>query len=274
MTEDWREMMRWKGYVVERCLGVGGFSKVYLLRDLQTGLEYAGKVSIQKEMLRKEYEILHKLSHPMFPEVYDYWAALDNAVLRMEYVPGVTLGRLAACPRDLAKTDGTPEQNGLSGQMVWSLGAKIAEGMAYLQNLHPPILYRDLKPENIMVQKDGSVKLLDFGCAMEYDKQDYRTVGTPGFAAPEQLAGIEVGLSADVYALGQTLMQVLNKADHSKDAKNLRKVLSLCANEKVEDRPPDMDAVLDLLTGRSTRDYPRWKKNVRMFGLKTYNNRS
>ena len=52
MTEDWREMLRWKGYVVERCIGVGGFSKVYLIREGQTGREFAGKVSTQKEMLR------------------------------------------------------------------------------------------------------------------------------------------------------------------------------------------------------------------------------
>ncbi len=263
MTEDWREMLRWKGYVVERCIGVGGFSKVYLIREGQTGREFAGKVSNQKEMLRKEYEILQKISHPLFPRAYDFWEGIDTVIMKMEYVPGIPLDRLMYGIEKKCGQNGMNERRGLSGQAVLPLGIQLAEGLSYLQRLPSPVLYRDLKPENIMVQEDGSIKLLDFGCAIQYEQPDYRQVGTPGFAAPEQLAGGAVDFSADVYGLGQTLKKVLKGRDHSRESKRLRRILALCTRQEIEERPPDMDAVLDLLRGQSTKNYPMWKKNIR-----------
>lgn len=266
MTDMWYEDMLRAGYSVEHCIGEGGFSKVYLIRELRTGQEFAGKVSSHLDMLRKEFEILQRIQHPMFPRAFDFWSFAGMAVMRMEYIHGITLGSFSSCRQ-------TPKQSvhgqvGLQAQILISMGIQLAEGMFYLQRLHPPLIYRDLKPENIMVEKNGGMRLLDFGCALELGQHDFRTAGTPGFAAPEQLGGGEVGFSADVYGLGKTLEHILDKRDHSREAQRLRKILALCIQTEIEKRPPDMEAVLGLFKGRSTKDYPRWKKNVREFEFK------
>ena len=276
MTDTWHKEMSRFGYSVERWIGEGGFSKVYLIRELRTGQEFAGKVSSHLDMLRKEFEILQRIQHPMFPRAVDFWSFAGMAVMRMEYIHGITLGSFSSCrqtPKQFGRGQTAFRQSvhgqvGLQAQILISIGIQLAEGMSYLQRLHPPLIYRDLKPENIMVEKNGGMRLLDFGCALELGQHDFRTAGTPGFAAPEQLKGGEVGLSADVYGLGKTLEHILDKRDHSREAQRLRKILALCTQTEIEKRPPDMEAVLGLFKGRSTKDYPRWKKNVREFEFK------
>lgn len=65
--------------------------------------------------------------------------------------------------------------------------AEVAIALAYLHSKQ--IVYRDLKPENILIDKDGHVKLVDFGFAKKIEKNHTLTVcGTPGYLAPEQMA--------------------------------------------------------------------------------------
>ncbi|MCA9604844.1 MAG: serine/threonine protein kinase, partial [Myxococcales bacterium] len=82
------------------------------------------------------------------------------------------------------------------------------------------VVHRDLKPANVFLEKDGGVKLLDFGLAKmlsidETSSEDGtltrkgRIVGTPAYMAPEQITGVFIDVRADVYALGVMLYELL-----------------------------------------------------------------
>jgi len=72
------------------------------------------------------------------------------------------------------------------------------------------VVHRDLKPQNIIIDHQGELVVVDFGLAASAERSgESSRGGTPGYAAPEQFAGASVGPSADVYALGVILFQIL-----------------------------------------------------------------
>jgi hypothetical protein len=72
------------------------------------------------------------------------------------------------------------------------------------------IIHRDIKPANIMRQRQGKIYLLDFGAVRDlFATSKWTTVGTTGYAAPEQYHGGEVYPSTDLYALGVTCLRLL-----------------------------------------------------------------
>lgn len=76
------------------------------------------------------------------------------------------------------------------------------------------IIYRDLKPENVMIDKDGHIKLIDFGFAKKLSQTKNRTLtncGTLGYSAPEVLMGVSQGYSypVDIWSYGILLCELI-----------------------------------------------------------------
>ncbi|MCM1541946.1 MAG: serine/threonine protein kinase [Blautia sp.] len=184
-------------YCLVRTLGEGAFSQVYLAED-KNGNPYACKVSREIKMLRREAEMLSRLYHPLFPAYLGYEESGGTGRLFMEYIPGRSLGQLAR------------RRGGFSATQAMRITEELADGLRYLHERQPTVLYRDLKPDNIIVCEDGHVKIVDLGCACVLDEQGGERVGTPGFAPPEQLsAGRTAGIYSDVYGLGRTIQNVV-----------------------------------------------------------------
>ena len=72
----------------------------------------------------------------------------------------------------------------------------------------PPVVHGDVKPENVMLAADGRAVLIDYGTAMRLG-DDHERLGTPGFSAPEVLAGEELSAAADVYSLAALTVYLL-----------------------------------------------------------------
>jgi formylglycine-generating enzyme required for sulfatase activity len=201
-TVGWRLMspgVRIGGYVLDRRIGEGGMSAVYLARDaaldrpvalkiLQPNL--VGDAGMRRRFLR-EGRIARFLSHPNVVPVYDVVADGELVALVMEYVPARTLAEFAA---------------------------EVADGMlAGLQAAHEHgVVHRDLKPGNVLVEEvDGHLvaRIIDFGIARILEGTTYTlsgaVLGTCRYMSPEQVRSRPVDTRADLYAFGVVLFEML-----------------------------------------------------------------
>jgi serine/threonine protein kinase len=191
-------------YRIIALLGRGGMGEVYRADDLTLGQGVALKFLPDQsardeptlERFRNEVRIARRVSHPNVCRVYDVGEVDGQTFFTMEYVDGEDLAsllrRIGRLPQDKALE--------IARQLCAGLAAAHAKG----------VLHRDLKPANIMLDGRGQVVITDFGLAGVAD--DIRgaevSSGTPAYMAPEQIAGKEVSMRSDIYALGLVLYEV------------------------------------------------------------------
>ncbi|MEO5616869.1 MAG: sigma 54-interacting transcriptional regulator, partial [Candidatus Eisenbacteria bacterium] len=195
-------MERYAGrYGLLKQLGKGGMGEVVLADDLNTGAEYAlkrltlGKDGPGAGLLRTEFEALARIRHPSIVRVVEFGFDFENApFLVMEFIPG--------WPADQVVRPGAWDALAL-------LAARVTAG---LEALHAAgIAHGDLKPGNVLVGPPGDdgrprdVRLVDFGLAALAGRGAQGHRGTPGYTAPEVVAGGTPDAAADLYALGATL---------------------------------------------------------------------
>jgi eukaryotic-like serine/threonine-protein kinase len=196
-------------YRLEGRISGGGMGEVWRAIDVVLDRPVAVK------LLRPEYAQHHEtlarfraearhaaaLSHPAIAQVYDYGDAVDGhpPFLVLELVDGPPLTRLlAAGPLDPV--------------VVLDIVAQVAAGLATAHAAG--VLHRDIKPGNLLVGAGGQVKITDFGISYAAGSAPLtRTgtvIGTPGYLAPERLAGAGAGPSGDVYSLGMVAYECLS----------------------------------------------------------------
>ena len=201
-----------EAYSILQTIHEGRNSTVYLVRHNRLHnlwvIKQVFKGSDAEQAARREFELLRSLRHPKLPFVSGIAEDEHSICLIEEYIEGKTLAA------DLADTQGLPGQ--AMEQRAITLGEAICDILSYLHSQNPPVLHRDLKPANIMLLPDGSIKLLDFGISAQLQQgNDVHTstsantaAGTPGYAAPEQLAAGKADVRADIYSLGATLFEI------------------------------------------------------------------
>jgi serine/threonine protein kinase/Tfp pilus assembly protein PilF len=193
-------------HIIEE-LGRGGMGRVYKALDTQVDEKLAIKVlkpevaadEKSRERFRNELKTTRQISHRHICRVYDFSEAEGQAFITMEYVSGEDLKSLVRRIGQL-----TP------GKAVF-IGRQIAEGLAEAHRLG--VIHRDLKPHNIMLDKEGNVRIMDFGIARTFQKTGMTDtgviIGTPEYMSPEQVEGREVDGRSDIYSLGIILYEML-----------------------------------------------------------------
>jgi predicted Ser/Thr protein kinase len=191
-------------YRIIALLGKGGMGEVYRADDLTLGQTVAMKFLPEEatrnegllERFRSEVRIARRVSHPNVCRVYDVGEVEGQTFFTMEYVDGEDLAsllrRIGRLPQDKAVET--------ARQLCAGLAAAHAKG----------VLHRDLKPANIMLDGRGQAVIMDFGLAGVADNirgPEVRS-GTPAYMSPEQIAGTEVTMRSDIYALGLVLYEV------------------------------------------------------------------
>jgi len=191
-------------YRIVGLLGRGGMGEVYRADDLKLEQPVALKFLTRAiegdreriERLYAEVRTARQVSHPAVCRVWDIGEAEGQHFLSMEFVDGENLAsllrRIGRFPQDKAVA--------VARQIAEGLSAAHAKGL----------LHRDLKPANVMIDGQGHVRLTDFGLAGLADELsgDVRS-GTPSYMSPEQLAGREVSVRSDVYALGLVIYELV-----------------------------------------------------------------
>lgn len=188
-------------YEIQSLLGQGGTAKVYLATD-RSQQRWAVK-EIPKQDSRAvqqalaEANLLKQLDHPALVRVIDVVDTPDALYVIEDCVDGESL-------------DAILQSHGAqSPKAVVEWGIQLCDALAYLHTRHPAIIYRDVKPANILLRHDGTLCIVDFGSAREYDEsggKDAVYLGTQGYAAPEQFgAQGQTDPRTDVYGLGATL---------------------------------------------------------------------
>ena len=194
------------GYAVQRKIGAGGMSTVYLAEReadrTPTVLKLLNAdLSRENEFLRRfirEYGILSKLSSPHVVKIFDQGYSDQHVYIAMEYFAGGDLK---------ARID-----RGIEPDEAISLLAQMARG---LQAIHSAeVIHRDLKPQNIMFRADGSLGILDFGIAKIASEETQLTehgqvFGTPYYMSPEQGTGKILDGRSDLYSLGVIFYEML-----------------------------------------------------------------
>ena len=208
------------GYDVGDRLGEGGMGEVLVARDARIGRTIAikrmrgtGHAADAVERFLREAKIQARLDHPAIVPVHELGEDAEGR-------PYFTMKRLAGKTlQEVLAAGGQPRQRHLRvfGDVCKAVAFAHARG----------VVHRDLKPSNIMIGAYGEVYVLDWGVArvlgeradgagapgdistLEGHTQAGALLGTPGYMAPEQVRGEEVGTPADVYALGCVLFELL-----------------------------------------------------------------
>lgn len=194
-------------YLVERRLGTGGMAEVYACEDLQLGRHVALKVLHEQlaedpdvvARFRRESQSAAGLQHPHIVQVFDRGDWDGIPYMAMELVDGVTLKDVI---RDQAPLDPVKTIDQIS---------QVLDALRYAHRRG--LVHRDIKPQNVLVGPDGDLKVADFGIARAIDDlqmtQTGMIVGTAHYLSPEQASGLPVAPSADLYAVGVVLFEML-----------------------------------------------------------------
>jgi tetratricopeptide (TPR) repeat protein len=194
-------------YQVLEEIGRGGMGKVYKVLDKEINEKIALKllhplISADETMIerfRNELKTARKISHKHVCRMYHIGEEGGNYYITMEYVAG----------EDLKNTIRRVGQ--LSVGKAISIAKQAYEGLAEAHKLG--IVHRDLKPQNIMIDREGNVRIMDFGIARFQEAEgltDTGTmIGTPEYMSPEQVEGKQIDLRSDIYSSGVILYEML-----------------------------------------------------------------
>jgi beta-lactam-binding protein with PASTA domain len=193
-------------YRLERKLGAGGMADVWLAEDTELGRHVAIKILHERyandeqfvERFRREATHAAGLSHQNIVSIYDRGASNGSYYIVMEYVEGRTLKELilsrGPCPVAVAIS--------YTRQILAALRYAHRNG----------IIHRDIKPHNVIVDREGRVKVADFGIARAGTSQMTEAgsiIGTAQYLSPEQARGAPVDESSDLYSTGVVLYELL-----------------------------------------------------------------
>lgn len=210
-TDPWLGKVIASRYRLHKRIGSGGMSVVYLARHVLIERTSAIKILSQRlgtspahrERFLREARAVNRINHPNIVEITDVGETDGLAYLVMEYVDGESLLDVIG-----------------AHALGWHRAARIAIQIASaLARAHQAgVIHRDLKPENVMLLPsfaEDAVKLMDFGIAKLVDLPQItlseQLFGTPGYIAPEYVAGETIDTRADLYALGVMIYEMVSR---------------------------------------------------------------
>ncbi len=194
-------------YQIIEELGKGGMGKVYKVHDTKIKEKIALKLikpEIAKdkktiERFSNELRLARKIRHKNICQMFDLGEERGTHFITMEFVPGQDLKGLIRQSGQLAV-----------GTTI-NIAKQICDGLTEAHKLE--VVHRDLKPSNIMIDKEGNVRIMDFGIARSLEAKSITgagvMIGTPDYMSPEQVDGKDIDQRSDIYSLGVILYEMV-----------------------------------------------------------------
>ena len=244
-------------YFMERLLGRGNFSEVWLARDTKTDIAVALKIYAPAtglddnglNVFAREFALVVNANHKnlLKPLYYDNFERKPYLVL-----PYCKDGSIM---RNVGK---------FTEEEAWRLIRDVASGLSWLHNMNPPVIHQDIKPDNVMIGENGDFMITDFGVSTHLKSTlrksmsaAFSSAGTIAYMAPERFGKDNTPIMAnDIYSLGATVFEMLTgdtpfgndgglvqkkgadvpelKGEYSSQ---LKKVISKCLRTNVWERP-------------------------------------
>jgi beta-lactam-binding protein with PASTA domain len=191
-------------YRMVRRIGSGGMADVWLADDTELGRQVALKILHENfardtefvARFQREASAAAALQHQNVVGVFDRGQVEDTYYIAMEFVDGSPL-------RDLIK-------RGLSNEESIEITRQILAAAEFAHGRG--IVHRDLKPMNVLIDREGRIRVTDFGIARAGGSEITQTgsvMGTAQYLSPEQAQGLDVTATSDVYSVGVMLFEML-----------------------------------------------------------------
>lgn len=194
-------------YIINRSIGEGGMANVFLAFDKILQRNVAIKVlrgdlsddELFIKRFRREALAATALNHPNIVQIFDIGEENGKYFIVMEYVEGITLKQLLLKRKRLTISE------------VVDIIKQTTLGIAHAHSKQ--IIHRDIKPHNILIQKDGTVKITDFGIAVTLNStlltQTNSILGSVHYLPPEQISGDVANVRSDIYSIGILMYELL-----------------------------------------------------------------
>lgn len=197
-------------YFLERLLGRGNFSEVWLAKDTKTDIKVALKIYAPAtglddaglNVFAREFSLVVNANHKnlLKPLYYDSYDRKPFLVL-----PFCKKGSIM---KEVGK---------MTEQDAWRLLRDVASGLAWLHNMTPPVIHQDIKPDNVMIGENGDFMITDFGVSTHLKSTlrksmstAFSSAGTIAYMAPERFSKDNTPIMAnDIYSLGATVYEML-----------------------------------------------------------------
>lgn len=195
---------------MERLLGRGNFSEVWLARDTKTDIAVALKIYAPAtglddnglNVFAREFALVVNANHKnlLKPLYYDNFERKPYLVL-----PYCKDGSIM---RNVGK---------FTEEEAWRLIRDVASGLSWLHNMNPPVIHQDIKPDNVMIGENGDFMITDFGVGTHLKSTlrksmsaAFSSAGTIAYMAPERFGKDNTPIMAnDIYSLGATVFEML-----------------------------------------------------------------
>ena len=187
-------------------IGKGGYGKLYLSKNIIDNKEYAIKYISKKKMkevgvdisvIKREIDIHIRINHPHIIKLVSYFEDRNNFYLVMEYAQKGNLYQLIR------------QKKGMDENEAFHYFIQVVSAIHFLHI--NGYAHRDIKPENILLDKNGQVKLCDFGWCVNVSKGERITFcGTYEYMAPEMINDEYYDMGIDIWSLGVLLYEMIH----------------------------------------------------------------
>lgn len=199
-------------YVLEKLLGRGGFSEVWLAKDDYTGVQaalkvYAPGMGLDEDgvkMFTQEFSLVYDMNHTnlLRPTYFDSWERQPYLIL--PYCKNGSTFKYITEHRKMAEED------------CWHMIHDVAAGLAYLHEKTPPLVHQDIKPDNILISDEGIYMITDFGIStrvrstIRNGQSQEQSGGTMAYMGPECFSAKPKPIMAgDIWSMGAMMYELM-----------------------------------------------------------------